>query len=62
MSFAYWHPAMVKQTRLLNAQSGVYEKLRVDALGDTKVEAKGKTVDAKHYRLTGPEQPIEHWY
>lgn len=58
MSFAYWHPLLLKQTRLLNAQSGVYEKVRVELLGQTKVEAQGKTVDATCYTIFGPGQPI----
>ena len=58
MSFAYWHPQLLKQTRLLNAQSGVYEKVRVELLGQTKVEAQGKTVDATCYTIFGPGQPI----
>jgi hypothetical protein len=62
MSFAYWNPAMLKQTHLLNAQTGKYETVKIEALGDGTVQARGKTVDAKHYRLTGPEQPIDLWY
>lgn len=62
MSFAYWLPAMLKQTRLLNAQTGEYEKVKIEPLGDDKVEAQGKTVAAKQYRITGPEQPVNLWY
>jgi Family of unknown function (DUF6134) len=62
MSFAYWLPAMLKQSQLLNAQTGEYEKVKIEPLGDDKVEAQGKTVAAKHYRITGPEQPVELWY
>ena len=58
MSFAYWNPLMLKQTRLLNAQNGVYEKVRVELLGQIKVEAQGKTVDATCYTISGAEQPI----
>lgn len=62
MSFAYWHPAMLKQARLLNAQTGRYEDVRVEALGEAMVESQGHRVAARHYRLHGPEQPIELWY
>jgi Family of unknown function (DUF6134) len=62
MSFAYWHPAMVKQSRLLNAQTGQYEKVKIEALGDDKVESQGKTVEARRWRITGPESPVELWY
>jgi hypothetical protein len=62
MSFAYWNPAMLKQNRLLNAQTGKVEKVKIEALGDAKVEAQGKTVEAKRWRITGPESPVELWY
>lgn len=62
MSFAYWNPAMLKQTRLLNAQTGKLEAVKIEPLGDDKVEWQGKTVDAKRWRITGPESPVELWY
>jgi hypothetical protein len=62
MSFAYWNPAMLKQAHLLNAQTGSFETVKIEALGNGQVQAKGQTVDARHYRLTGPEQPIDLWY
>lgn len=62
MSFAYWNPAMLRQTRLLNAQTGEHEKVRIEPLGEAKVEAQGQTVEAKRWRITGPESPVELWY
>jgi hypothetical protein len=53
---------MLKQTRLLNAQTGQYEKVKIEPLGDDKVESQGKTVEAKRWRITGPESPVELWY
>ncbi|GAP38847.1 DUF6134 family protein [Piscinibacter sakaiensis] len=54
MSFAYWHPAMQRQTRLLNAQTGVHEPVRIEPVG---TDAQGR-----HLRLSGPEQPVDLWY
>lgn len=62
MSFAYWNPAMLKQRRLLNAQTGKLDPVTIEPLGDDKVESQGRTVDAKRWRITGPEQPVELWY
>ena len=50
MSFAYWNPAILKRTELLNPQSGALEKVAVEKLA------------AGHYRITGPKHPIELWY
>ena len=62
MSFAYWHPLMLKQTHLLNAQTGRYDEVRIESLGDDKFEAQGRMQAAKHYRINGPEQPVDLWY
>jgi len=62
MSFAYWNPAMLKQARLLNAQTGKYQPVQITALPDQPLRVRGQEVQAQHYRLTGPEQPVELWY
>ncbi|MDQ2735203.1 MAG: DUF6134 family protein, partial [Pseudomonadota bacterium] len=41
MSFAYWHPAMHEQARLLNAQTGKLESVRVERLADARIEVRG---------------------
>lgn len=61
-TFAYWNPAMLEQARLLNAQTGEAEAVRIESLGDSTVEARGGTVPARRYRITGPERPVELWY
>jgi hypothetical protein len=62
MSFAYWNPAMLKQTQLLNSQTGRYEKVRIEALGSESLPAQGRSITADHYRIVGTEQPIDLWY
>lgn len=59
MSFAYWNPAILKQTKLLNAQTGKLESVRIARAGTTPVEVRGKTVQAVQWRITGPESPID---
>ncbi len=62
MSFAYWNPEILRQTRLLNSQTGEYEAVKVAALGDENIPVRGAPVMAKHYRITGPKNPIDLWY
>jgi hypothetical protein len=62
MSFAYWNPAMLRQTQLLNSQTGRYEKVRIEALGNETIEAQGRSITAARYRINGTEQPIDLWY
>jgi hypothetical protein len=62
MSFAYWDADILRQSRLLNSQTGEYEAVAVSAAGDDRVTVRGKPVDAKRYRITGPKNPIDLWY
>lgn len=62
MSFAYWNPQMLRQARLLNAQTGEFETVKISALGDDNIDVRGATVAAKRYRITGPKNPIDLWY
>ena len=62
MSFAYWNPEILRQTRLLNAQTGQYEAVTIAAMGEEKITVRGAPVQAKRYRITGPKNPIDLWY
>lgn len=62
MSFAYWNPALRRQSQLLNPQTGAVETVRFAALGTGEVEARGAPVRGDRWRLSGPESPIELWY
>ena len=62
MTFAYWNAEILRQTRLLNTQTGLYEAVTVSALGDEKLTVRGTQVVAKRYRISGAKHPIELWY
>lgn len=62
MSFAYWNPALLKQTRLLNSQTGQYENVTITPLGDEVIEVRGAPVTARRYRIMGSKHPIDLWY
>jgi hypothetical protein len=62
MSFAYWNPEILRQTRLLNSQTGQYEAVTIAAMGEEKITVRGAAVQAKRYRITGPKNPIDLWY
>ncbi len=62
MTFAYWDPAILRQSRLLNAQSGEYEAVKITQLGQDKLTVRGADVTATHYRITGSKHPIDLWY
>ncbi|MDH6168459.1 hypothetical protein M2282_003612 [Variovorax boronicumulans] len=62
MSFAYWNPAIRKQERLLNSQSGKIEAVQVSRAGSGTVEVRGQPVAGTRWRITTTAQPIDIWY
>ena len=62
MSFAYWNPAIQRQPRLLNAQTGRSESVQVSRAGSGTVDVRGRQVAAVRWRIDGPAQPIDVWY
>ena len=62
MTFAYWNPAFLQQSRLLNPQSGEYMPVNVQPLGKQQVVARGGTVVASAYRVTARDTELTVWY
>ena len=62
MSFAYWNPALRAQQRLLNAQTGRIESVRVNAIGNGTLTVGNRTVSVSGWRISGAAQPIDVWY
>jgi len=62
MSFAYWNPRMLGETRLLNAQTGELVDVKIEARGEESIQAAGGTVTARRYALTGRNVSIDLWY
>jgi hypothetical protein len=62
MSFAYWHPDMLKQSALLNPQTGEYTSVSTTPLGTESIPVKGKALAAKRYRLDAGKFQIDLWY
>ena len=52
MSYAYWHPGLVQQRRLLNPQTGDVDEISVERLPDATLPVGGRDVDAARWRIT----------
>lgn len=66
MGFAYWHPELPRQTRLLNPQTGRIEEARFERLPEATISVRGQEVPAVPWRLTatppdGPRQNLTLW-
>jgi len=62
MSFAYWNPLMLKQSRLLNPQTGDYTTVTIRPLGREAVPVRGQPVAADKYHLDAGKFQIDLWY
>ena len=62
MSFAYWNPKVLKQTHLVNVQTGAWTQISVQAMGKESVDVRGKPVEANRYQIDTERNRIEVWY
>jgi len=62
MTFAYWNPDLLGQSRLLNVQTGEYLDVRVRALGEETISVRGSTKRAQRYALETRDFRIDLWY
>jgi Domain of unknown function (DUF6134) len=62
MSYAYWNPRMLQQTRLINAQTGRVDAIQASPAGTADIEVRGKRIAASRWRVAGPRHPIDLWY
>ena len=62
MTFAYWNPKILSQTRLLHQQTGEWLSVEVAPIGKETRLIRGKAVETEHYRITAAETAIDLWY
>jgi len=61
MTYAYWNPAMLSQSRLLNPQTGKVDAVKVERVGAGRVLVHGAEVEAVEWRVSGGESPVDVW-
>jgi len=62
MTFAYWNPSFLKQSRLLNAQTGEYLDVAIEQLGSSAFEIGGRAITAKGYTIRAKQVDVTVWY
>ncbi len=62
MSYAYWNPRLLQQTRVVNTQTGRINAVQVSSMGTSRIQVRGETVSAHRWRITGLQHPIDLWY
>lgn len=62
MTFAYWNPDLLGQSRLLNVQTGEYMDVQVRPLGEETLTVRGTVQRALRYALETRDFRIDLWY
>ena len=67
MTFAYWNPKILEQTKLLNPQNADYLNIITEKLNDEPILVKDKLIETMHYKLKGAlngknKLNLELWY
>lgn len=62
MTFAYWNPGFLEQSRLLNPQTGEYLDVDIEPLGPDAIRLSGEEVTAERYRVTARNTDLTVWY
>lgn len=56
------HPAILRQPRLLNVQSGELTEVRIEPLGEETLRVRGAPLNARRYAVHAPKFRIDLWY
>lgn len=62
MTFAYWNPDLLEQSRLLNVQTGEFQEVRVRERGEETISVRGSPRRALRYNLETSDFRIDLWY
>lgn len=62
-SYAYWDPVrLLASTQLLNPQTGRFDAVKIDLLGEEEIQVRGDRRTARRYRIDSDAPAIELWY
>lgn len=62
MSFAYWNPAFLEESRLLNTQDGRYLEVEVSPPVRDRLEVRGEMMPTNRYHLEAGDLRLDLWY
>ena len=62
MTFAYWNPAFLAQSRLLNPQTGKYVLAQARTVGPDEILVRGERTSTTRHQLLAEDAVIDLWY
>jgi len=61
-TFAYWNPAILNESMLLNSQTGELLPISVETAGEEMLKVKGQEIPAIRYHLVANGMELDIWY
>lgn len=61
-SFAYWNPAFLESSQLLNSQTGEIVDVTITGRGEETLTIDGRQIPSTRYEIEMEEGPITLWY
>lgn len=62
ITFAYWNPTILEQTRLLNAQTGELTDVAIESMGSEPIQISQQQLMARRYELLTNDKAMTLWY
>jgi hypothetical protein len=62
MTFAYWNPQILKQSHLINPETGEDVAVTITQIGEETIQVRNVPVLAQHYHLYAAKLEIDLWY
>ena len=62
MSFAYWNPDVLKQSHLVNVQTGAWTPVSIRQVGNETMDVGGRSVQAVRHAIETENNTIEVWH
>ena len=61
-TFAYWNPAILEASTLLNSQTGELLPVNVELIAEEVLDVRGEPMPARRYRLEAQNLELDIWY
>jgi hypothetical protein len=62
MTFAYWNPDFLKESELLNPQTGEILPVSVESMATESLWVRGEKIEAQRFRLQAKDMNLHLWY
>ena len=61
-TFAYWNLDLLQSDRLLNSQTGEWQRVQISKVGNETIPVRGVSTETEHHRIVSDKFTIDLWY